>query len=233
MGWIGDPPGVHGRVVHSLGEDRRSIGEPPPAAHARKLLGGDEVGEPPRHRVRFGSRDRRRQSCREVGDDDVPIHDAADSRTVRRDARVHGPGGKGQLPRDGCGLLIGCRRGEIDDEDTTAQGEACRRHIGIGGEGSDSLAHLAHAFPTSTLGVWDVLGSPDQGPGVDEPMLARLGRIREIEQPQIADGIGARRTADEHHACSVGGRGDQARCAKPETAGARTLAGVTLHPLIL
>ena len=47
VGRVGDPPGLHGRVVDALDQEPRSVGEPPVAAHPVELLGRVEVGQAP------------------------------------------------------------------------------------------------------------------------------------------------------------------------------------------
>ena len=99
LGGVGNPPVIDGGVVASLHEEAGAIREPPVAAHAIELLGGDEISEAPADVIGVG----KAQGCGiapgEIHDGEPAIADVRRARARGIDARIDHGAGSRQGPR--------------------------------------------------------------------------------------------------------------------------------------
>ncbi len=211
VGRVGDVPTLHGGVVDPGDGQGCSVGMPPEAAEAAHLLGGEEVGAAPRHRLRL--------VVVTAGQHPPAPVELADAQQPTADV--------GQAPGDGVrpGVehrprhrqLAGTRRDQAGDEQPPGEGEGGDRRLGVGGERRDASGRLTCPFAAGPLlgrqlvveRTVSAAGEEDRGIG-DQALLAG----RRVHDPQAVDGIGAAAAAQEHDAAAVGRDDDVTRFAE-------------------
>ena len=213
IGWIGQMPAVDVRDVDAARRDAIAVGRPPVAAHAAHLLGGDELGRPPRH-VRVGVLDDPRRAV-EVGDAERPTRHVGDTLTRRIGSRIEHRSLGGDLTR-GAGE-------QVDREEPPRERERREPRLSIGRVRDDAAGLLTSALAAGALLRGEVgVGGVEEIDGIDD---VDLFAAVDVEHPQAVHRIVAGSRSHEHDPVAVRRHHEVPRLAEREPASARVLAG--------
>ena len=225
IGGIAEVPALHRRRVDTGDGEGGAVGAPPVAAVAAHLLGGDEVGRAPRHRLRLVGVTAGQQAPATV--------ELADAQEAPVDVRhpLRQRIGPGIEHRAGHGQLAGRAADQAADEQPPADGERRDGDGGVRGEGGDPARRLADPLAACPfLGRQGLVVAPAEDLGVgDEALLAGGG----VDDPEAVDRVGAAAAAQEHDAPAVRRHDDVARLAEREALGAGRLARIRVGVLWL
>ncbi len=206
-------PAVDVRDVDAARRDAIAVGRPPVAADAAHLLGGDELGRPPRH-VRVGVLDDPRRSV-EVGDAERPTRHVGDTLTPRIGPRIEHRSLGGDLT-SGTGE-------QVDREEPARERKRRELRLSIGRVRDDAAGLLTSSLAAGALLRGQIgVGAVEEIEGIDDvDFFAAV----DVEHPQAVHRIVAGTRPHEHDPIAVGRHHEVPRLAEREPASARVLAG--------